>query len=254
MRKHLFLTLFMVVSMMASAQFVGSTGSTNKSKSNVNTDNWYSFRLSYNPMTLDAGGNLEDYFFDDDYDDLTKFKGFSGEFKAAFNVVQGIPLFLEAGLGFLYSSSKYEDSGTEEWYDEYYGYVEYDWEENIGIKFMSLYVPLNIGYKLSLNESISVMPYLGLKARYNLNAKFLEEYTDNDETEDYETDLFDTKEMKDNWGEDPFKAKRFQLGWQIGADVEISNFILGVSYGSDLGEIMKDCKFKTTQLSLGLKF
>lgn len=267
MRKNLLLTLMiMVISLGASAQFVGGTQTNTNSKQNISTNNdgWMSFKLSYNPMTLDAGGDLEDYLFDDDYDDLAKFRGFSGEILTGINVVKGMPVFIETGLGFLYTSSKYEDedSGEEEFYNGYeYIYYEYSWREEYKMKFMSLYVPINLSYRLSLNDQISIMPYLGLKARFNISGTMdmyyeeelsggISDYDDDEESFSW----FDDGDMEEWFDDEIDPAKRFQLGWQIGMNVELNNFILGVNYGSDLGEILEDCKFKTTSLSIGYKF
>lgn len=266
MRKNLLLTLMiMVISLGASAQFVGgNTANANvKQNKTADYDGWMSFKLSYNPMTLDADGDLED-LFDDDLDDLTKFRGFSGEFLTGINVVKGMPVFIETGLGFLYTSSKYEDDGSEdgEYYNGYeYVYYEYSWREEYKMKFMSLYVPINLSYRLSLNDQISIMPYLGLKARFNISGTmdmyYEDEYSggiiDNyDEEESFS--WFDDGDMEEWFDDEIDPAKRFQLGWQIGMNVELNNFLLGVSYGSDFGQILEDCKFKTTSLSIGYKF
>lgn len=255
MRKHLFLTIFMVISMVASAQFAGGTGSTNKSKSNVNTDNYKSFRLSYTPITASVlDDDLEDgyeYVFGKDWEDILKYKGFSADFIMGFNVAQGLPLYIEAGAGLAYSFSNLDY--------EYYDYVD---DENkdakVGFKFVSVNVPMHIAYRLSINDQISILPYAGLKARFNVIGKYTNTaYYDLEEGEYDEVSysLYDNKEVKKyNGDENPYKAKRFLLGWQIGADVEINNFLLGVSYGADFGEAMKDIKFKTIQISLGIKF
>ena len=71
--------------------------------------------------------------------------------------------------------------------------------------------------------------------------------------EDESIDMFYKRDMTNNWGLAD-EAKRFQLGWQIGADIDFSGVILGISYGTDMGEFLKDCKFKTTTLSLGFRF
>lgn len=267
MRKHLLLLAFMTASLVASAQTAGSGKTTT-----ANNDTWSSVRISYNHMSLDGLARIALLMFEEP-DDLTRFNGLSGEFRTNFNIVEGKPIFLETGLGFSFVSSKYKDSGDGEKYYEYYddnyyneeygyygeyvdGYAKYTYEEKTKINFMSLYVPINVAYKFSINDQMSIMPYLGLKARFNVSANTSEEYI-RDYSEYYEDvnekekySLFDKEIME---GEIMY-AKRFQLGWQIGADLQFNKFLVGLSYGSDISEVMTATKFKTTQISLGYIF
>ena len=246
MRKKLFVTaLLMVFSLGVYAQFVN----TSSSKSNLNTDDtWFSFKASYNPITFDVNGNWE-YVFGDE---LSDFNGFSGEFLVGFNVANGVPVFIETGAGFLYASNKYSDSYT----DDYY---EIEVSLDLKTKITSIYVPVNIAYEFSVSDNMSVIPYAGLKARFNLSGaqdvtmRIRDTYSGYSETDHDSIDMFYKREMNNFWGLSD-EAKRFQLGWQVGANVDLSGFLIGISYGADMGEFLKDCKFKTTSLSLGFRF
>lgn len=244
--KKIFMTLLlMVVSLGVYAQFVNSSSK----KSNFNTsDTWFSLRASYNPMKFDVNGNWENVFGDE----LSDFNGFSGEFRVGFNVANGEPVFIETGVGFLYASNNYNDSYTDDYYEME---VSFDMQT----KITSLYIPVNIAYEFSVSDNMSVIPYAGLKARINLTGvqdvtmRIKDTYWGTSSSEYESIDMFYKRDMTNNWGLAD-EAKRFQLGWQIGADIDFSGVILGISYGTDMGEFLKDCKFKTTTLSLGFRF
>jgi hypothetical protein len=246
MRKKLFMTaLLMVVSLGVYAQFVN----TSSKKNNLNTDDtWFSFRASYNPITFDVDGIWGSVFGEE----LSDFNGFSGEFIMGFNVANGEPIFIETGAGFLYASNKYKDSYT----DDYY---EMEMSLDLKTKIASVYIPFNIAYEFSVSDNMSIIPYAGLKARINISGDqnltmtIRDTYYGYSETVRESIDMFSKRDISNNWGVSD-EAKRFQLGWQIGADFDISGVILGISYGTDISEFLKDCKFKTTSLSLGFRF
>ena len=59
--------------------------------------------------------------------------------------------------------------------------------------------------------------------------------------------VFDDDDMGDAW-------KRFQLGWQIGATLNINQYNVGLSYGADLMELAKKTDTKTFKISVGVNF
>ena len=61
--------------------------------------------------------------------------------------------------------------------------------------------------------------------------------------------IFDEDEMGDDG-----VFKRFQIGWQIGATLNIDKFNVGLSYGTDFMEISKNVDTKTFKVSLGINF
>ena len=260
MRKNLFLSLFvMLCSLSASAQFVG--GGTAKSNQSFGEQE-FSLRLSYNPITLAVDGDWEDALDELKMDDILNFNGFSFDFRAAFSIVNTIPLYFETGAGLTYAFSRYYDEDKESYYDPYYD-VDMDMIASMDFKtkFMSLSIPLNLAYRLSVSDNFAIKPYAGLKGRFNLSlvetlkqeVEVRPDYYDLSDSEEDSYDMFDKDDMEELWGARE-KAKRFQLGWQIGLDMEINNFIVGVAYGADMGEIIDDWQFKTTTLSLGIKF
>lgn len=115
------------------------------------------------------------------------------------------------------------------------------------------------------NSKITIAPYAGLNLRLNLfgNRKIevdgLDAYYDEDEFWEMMEDEYGIKEEanlfdKDDMGHKDATWKRFQIGWQIGVNVDFQKAYLGLSYGSDFSEIVKDSKLKTTSITLGFKF
>lgn len=151
------------------------------------------------------------------------FTGFSVGVNRAFSISSSTPLYLETGLGVQYAM-----------YDKN--------EEKINI--FSAKVPVNLVYNWQLpNSSISIAPFAGVGLRYNISGKL--EFDDYDE--DY--DVFNDDDMDGNaW-------KRFQIGWQIGANARFNNkFLVGVSYGKDFSEIAEGAKVGTTSITVGYCF
>ena len=258
MKKLLLSVCLLATSLVASAQFTPTF-----------TDAWSGFRFSYSPTTLDF-----DYSDMDDW----KFKGFSFEYVKGFGIVEEHPIFLEVGAGLEWMN--YRDS--EETELDFNG-KEYDYKMKWGVNVISLNIPINIGYKFSLQDNITIMPYVGLKARMNLLAKQFNKVKADE--------LFDAIEdnYEDQWGkdwedeyerytgedyEDPRKReseslfdekvmekqtlKRFLLGWQIGATATYNEYSFGISYGScftdEIINNIDDCKFGGATISIGYRF
>lgn len=48
--------------------------------------------------------------------------------------------------------------------------------------------------------------------------------------------------------------KRFQVGWQIGANVDFKSLSVGMHYGSDFSELAKKTKSSNWAITLGYSF
>lgn len=234
--KNIFATAILAaVYTSASAQFASSTSGATATN-DVSTDGWSSVYVQYNPGTVDP-----------DEGDGIDFTGISVGYNKYTSISQSTPLFLEYGAALQYSWNSEEDDDITTKYN-----------------LFSAKVPVNISYVFAIpNSKISIAPFAGVNLRFNLlgNRKFevdgLEGYEDEfwDAMEDEygikeEANLFD----KDDMGSKDATWKRFQIGWQIGVNVNFQKAYLGVSYGSDFTEIVKDCKMKTTSITLGYKF
>jgi hypothetical protein len=180
---------------------------------------WSSVYFQYNPMTLavDIQG----------YDDLS-FNGFTFGYNKAYGIAGNTPLYIEVGGSLL--ATFYSDSED---------------GDDISVSMVSVKVPASLVYKWQVSNTVAILPYAGLTARFNVLGKESSDNMDDD------INLFDKKDM----GSKDATWKRLQLGYQIGANVMFNNqWHLGLAYGSDFSEICKKEKFNTTSLTIGYDF
>lgn len=149
------------------------------------------------------------------------FTSFSLGYSKTFDISQETPLFLEVGGAIQFST---------------YSNGEHH-KEKFSFNFYSLKIPVNFGYTLQVNDNIAVAPYVGLTARGNVYGRGKSGY-----------------ERGDLFG-DEFDWKRFQVGWQVGANVKFLNsFFVGYSFGTDFNKIAQKTKVQTHSITLGLSF
>lgn len=261
--KFIAVAALLAVSTAASAQF---TSSSKSSYSASSTDGWSTFYLQWNPSSISP-----------DKGDSESFTGFSVGYSKAFGLSQGLPLFIEAGIGLQYS---FKNEDIAEDVADILGVDEDDvldiCDPKEKFSMFSLKVPVNLVYNWQIpNSSVALAPFVGVTLRYNLSGKNKMEWNLDSDVEkelkdDYEyyygdegdemfeedfgdkdVNLFD----KDDMGSKDATWKRFQIGWQIGVNARINNkFLVGLSYGSDFSEIFKKAKIKTTSITLGYCF
>lgn len=235
------LKLFLVaglltVSAPAFAQFAntGNNSGNKRSSSSASaavTEKTYSrIELSYNPISWDIDGD------DDDTDDLT---GISFGYVKGFSISKSMPLYVETGLRLTYAWWSDDEDGTE--YKDTY---------------MGLTIPVNLTYRFAIpNSKVLISPFVGLTLKGNIIGKSEADYEDG---EDSEINWFDDKwEKGDEYDEDKdygYGAKRFQIGWNIGANVSFNQFNVGLSYGSDFSELWEDTKTSNWAISVGYNF
>ncbi len=230
--------MFLVVCLLGiaattSAQFANSKGS---SSNNSKADGWQGIRVSYHPMSLipDEGDNLG----------LT---GFSAGYVKGFALSQDTPIFLEVGANLLWASKDLtDDLGLDDDYD----YEDMDISAKLNM--FSLNIPVNFGYKYTVNDNFSISPYVGVNFRINAigKIKLKVEYEGESVSESYDVfskDDMEKAEMGDTW-------KRFQAGWQVGVAFNINKFTLAASYERDFTEISKKVKVSMPSISLGYNF
>ena len=108
-------------------------------------------------------------------------------------------------------------------------------------------------YALKMVNKLALKPYTGLYLRVNLLGKVKEtdefSYDGETEKEEYDYSLFD----KDEMGEDG-KWKRCQIGWQIGATLDINKFNVGIGYALDFNEIAEKTKTSKFAVRVGYNF
>lgn len=180
---------------------------------------WNSVWLQANPGSLHVLGISRDLM------------GFSAGYSKAFNFTPSSPLFLEIGAGFQYSSYSYNDK------DDYYG------DEKTDFNMTSLKIPIRLLFKSKIPDSqVQFAFFLGLMNRFNFDAR--ETTTDNKGRKE-KLNLLDLGVYK-----------RFQTGWEIGVQVHLYKFMLGISYGNDITAIEKvpETKIRTISATMGLCF
>lgn len=222
----------LLVSTAAFAQFSNAGGSKSTSSRSgglvKKTDSYSRIYVGYNPMTVST-----DY---EGVDDVT-LHGVSFGYTRGISLSKSLPMFLEVGGKVAFNFKKDSD-------DDDYESIE------TKQKALSVSVPVNFTYKLSFGDgNISLSPFFGLTFKGNVLAKETEEVTYNHRTEKETYDYFD----KDDVGKDG-QWKRFQAGWQIGANLDIKQFSLGFHYGSDFNEICKKTTTSNWAVTLGYNF
>lgn len=267
MKKYLLTACLVTISIMASAQFVTSNNSSGFSASTMSSSEvseHSSFYVQYNSFGV---GEFVDVLEDMDAES-EKLTGFTlGGNKAI--ALPSLPLFIEVGAGLTYAWAKIYDEEYEE--ECYWCYDEYSMSDKLTSQHLMINIPVNLMYKYQLpNSSITLEPYVGLnvkghiigqmKSKYAFDAccdemeDLIDEYEDEQDEDDLTLNYFD----KDDMDGKKYVAKRVNVGWQVGANVDFGRTFIGVSYGSDFGKYMKyggeEWKFNATNITFGLRF
>lgn len=255
--------VLMAVATSASAQFANGSKMSGGMASDV--EGHGSFYVQYNSLGVgDFSETLED--MDAESEKLT---GFTVGFNKAVPVTSSMPLFLEIGAGLTYAWAKIYDE--EESDDCYSCEDEYSLRMKVSSQHLMVNIPVNVMYKFQVpNSSIILEPYVGLnvkghilgqmKTKWSYDAccsdmedAIEDEIGDIDE-DDLTRDYFD----KDDMGGKKYVAKRLNIGWQIGANVDFGKYFVGISYGSDFGKFMEndsdDWTFSATNITVGFRF
>lgn len=229
---------------------------------------------------LGMGEGMED-LLDDMDSESNRLNGLSVGFNKAVPVIPSVPLFFEVGAGLTYALGKlYEEEDEYDCRSYYYekfnsSYYEiscggeFSMTQKIVSQHLMVNIPVNLMCKFqSSNSSITLEPYVGLNVKAHIlgQLKYKLEYDAccdeiedileevGEELEESDLNYFD----KDDVGGKKYVAKRVNVGWQIGANVDFGKAFVGVSYGSDFGEFMEvydeDWKFSATNITIGLRF
>ena len=251
-RFQLFLTAsLLLIATTASAQFSNTGASSSKSKSgsglNMNTDPYTRIFVGYSPLELTQKASMPSREQEDDF----KFKGITAGFVHGISLSNKLPFFVELGANLQYSARKDEESG-ESYYDAW------SWEEKYW--FLSMNVPVNLSYKFTFADNkFGITPFIGL----NFRANFTGEYNQTEE-EGRWVDSCTRKLFDDSQDEMSISAwNHFQMGLNVGINLNYKNLSLGVQYTTDFMPIFKfndgpDYEYKgklgVTTLSLGFLF
>ena len=126
---------------------------------------------------------------------------------------------------------------------------------------LGLTIPLNVVYKININDKLALKPYTGFYLRVNLMSKSNDkmevsipsEFSQYVDASDYEWDEDYNNFDKDDVGEDG-TWNRVQFGWQIGATLDINKFNVGIGYALDFNEIAEKTKCGIFSARLGFNF
>lgn len=212
------------VTVPASAQFSNSGSS---SSSSDLCKSYNRIGVSYTNTGLSANKEFE---FIEDKDHIS-LNGFAVDYIHGFSLSKTLPMFIETGVKANFGFGSVES-------DEDY------WSEKLQMQNIYLSVPVNFAYKFGVSDNVSITPYIGLNLKLHLLGRvkyeYEDEYDDDEESEWY--NVFSKDDMDDEtWN-------RFQLGWHIGAGVNIKKLYLGVSYGTDF---IKAFKHKDASVNSG---
>ncbi|MBQ9076477.1 MAG: hypothetical protein IJY31_01330 [Muribaculaceae bacterium] len=265
------LKLFLVaglltVSAPAFAQFLNPTNSgatrqtndsskttiaTTKDKKDAKNNNGFTaIYAAYNPISIKTDAdNTEDL-------NLTGFSlGYNAMGKLSGNLHFGM------GLRFTYGYGKQDVP----YLDDFWTYN--NGTESLSFKFkyslLSIGMPISLGYNLTPNSSVSLIPYIGLNFKgvvpftRKTEVENLPSWLTEDEFfEDYAGDII--KKEYDLTNEDEVtkdgKWKQFQLGWHVGCHLLYKALYLGVSYENDFTELCKKTKMSQWTISIGYNF
>lgn len=202
------------------------------------TDSYSRFYVGYNPMTISP---------DIDGEDDVTLHGVGVGFTHGFSLSKTQPIFLEIGVRGVYNLKTETDEYSNV---ELSGHLFKNVEFKTSYEVASVSVPVNLTYKLSFgNGDVSISPFLGITLKGNVLGKKTVKLEADKQTAKKKYDLFDKKDVtKDG------QWKRFQAGWQIGANLDYKKLTIGLHYGSDFGEICKKTTTSNWSVSLGYNF
>lgn len=233
--KCLLTAMLLACSTASFAQFTNGGGGGGVSS---DVEAWKGLRFSYDRTFVSADDEKSMYGKDAEFE-LDGLNGFSVSYVQAFKVAKNAPLFIETGAGINFA--RWSDSED-----------EVDFSAN----FLGLTIPVNVVYGVRINEKLAIKPYTGLYLRVNLMGKakmssddeytqeFIDEYMNGG---DY--NLFDDKEI-DKEG----VLNRCQVGWQIGATLDINKFNVGIGFALDFNELAKETRTSKFAATVGYNF
>lgn len=231
------------------AQFTNNGGSSSSS----GVEAWKGLRVSYEKGII--GGDYGDFL-----DEFSK-NGFSVGYEQAFRLSKSLPIFIQSGLDLSFTHYGLDDASKAEIVDELADGLDGDFK----INNLGLTVPVDFVYAFKLNDMLTLKPYTGFYFKVNLTSKGKLTLSEEDWSAEYklnflkdETEKFN-EHITDETGYDggvpkDDKWNRVQVGWQIGATLDISKFNVGFGYGLDFNELSEKVKASKFTVKMGYNF
>lgn len=162
-------------------------------------------------------------------------------------VVENLPLCVEAGIRFNYEYNKSEVNKT-------------DYKTT----FMTVGIPVNLTYRFEIaNSGVRISPYAGIN--FKVHALGEQKYTVEEphtttigagtRFETTTTSTIKSKKTINIFDKDKnggIKYNRFQMGWQVGVNLEFKKFYVSFGYGTDFIKIAEN--INTSNLTVGIGF
>lgn len=225
--KFMALAAFAAFASTASAQFVN----TNNTSSGIrgggagisleNDCNSYSrFSVGYMGVNFKQSDDDSSYTNDD-----SNMKGLTVGYTRGISLSSSTPLFFEIGGQVNYATKSESES-----------------ESGLSISgrrnFLALSVPVNFTYKVSMSNGLYIAPYAGI--HFDLGLLFNEKMTVKykSEKESVTASYYDSDDM------DGDTFNRFQMGYQVGANLGYKKFNIGVGYKASFLPIYSEDDFK----------
>ncbi len=158
--------------------------------------------------------------------------GFEVGYVHGFSVWQAQPLYFQTGLKM---DMGFKDLGNE-------GFDEIS--INADFTTMSFSVPIDLAYRFGSGDNgVYFTPYIGLNMKLNAMAKAKASASAGGAKYEESISLFD----------DDYGMKHFQIGWHIGAGVDLTHFHIGAQFGTDFMPII-DGGNHTPTFSIGVGY
>lgn len=171
--------------------------------------------INYNPMTLI--GTTEDLH------------AVCLEVTGLHSLSHQYPLYLDGGVGFGITFGPKITTG------------ENSLDDEPNLFFLSVKIPLNVGYKIELDDDCFIFPYMGVYVRGNIAGSYLSEGST--------LDAFSKERVGEN---NVFKY--IQAGYGCGVKLAVGHFCMGFGYERDVNEIAYKNKSASNKISFGYRF
>lgn len=210
--------------------------------------------LQYNPSwasNLNQYNRIKDPTKDNNY-----VNGFTlGYFRSIGLGGDNVPLFLEVGGNLQYGFHTYTISA-----DGDFSGLRLKDEYNFKSHMLALNIPINFGYSIRLGDNLALNPYVGIRMRLNLLGlnkwKNTVAIGNDEDTESKSINMYSSSD--DNVGNSDYTWNRFQIGWQAGLKLIISEaFFVEAGYTMDFNRLGKvrlfggDVNINTSSVNLG---